>query len=115
MIDAVPHRRLLVCALAVLAAAATGGVVAAVAEPGAALGKGLEAHRPARLLRLLLIFPVKALGEVVFELARVVRDLLLDQVAVLPHDRRELLPVEPIVGQRADVLEVALAQRRHGE
>jgi len=35
MIDAVLHRRLLVCALAVLAAAATGGVVAAVAEPGA--------------------------------------------------------------------------------
>jgi hypothetical protein len=34
MIDAVSHRRLLVCALSVLAAA-TGGVVAAVADPGA--------------------------------------------------------------------------------
>jgi len=34
MIDAVPPRRLFVCAIAVLVAAATGGVVGAVADPG---------------------------------------------------------------------------------
>jgi hypothetical protein len=62
MIDAVPHRRLFFCAIAVLVVAATGGVVGAVADPGsgqasAALndcggasagGIGVGAYVPAR-------------------------------------------------------------------
>jgi hypothetical protein len=35
MMDAVPHRRLFACAIALLGVLATGGVVAAVADPGA--------------------------------------------------------------------------------
>ena len=35
MIDAVPHRRLFFCAIAAVVIAATGGVVGAVADPGA--------------------------------------------------------------------------------